>query len=222
MSNPYGWGQNEPQIKPKDQGGDTIATFSQKIYNLFDTLFNTLNSYPWSPATQTNAGYMSAADKAALDNVSIQTGTWTPVLKGGTTDGAFTTSSGGNYIKLGNLVYIYGRIGITACTSIPSGNVMISGLPYVAYGNTGDRNMTIPCRANGLDNNSAQKIFGLFVAGNTSNLIARVPAISPTLGVSMFNEGVWSTTSADSIAVKVTQGSYTGTAIVFAGWYISK
>ena len=68
MPNPYGWGQNEPQIKPKDQGGDTIATFSQKIYNLFDNLFDTLNSYPWSTATQSDAGYMSAADKATLDN----------------------------------------------------------------------------------------------------------------------------------------------------------
>ena len=73
MSNPYGWGQNEPQIKPKDQGGDTIATFSQKIYNLFDNLFNTLNSYPWSTATQSDAGYMSATDKTNLDNAQVVT-----------------------------------------------------------------------------------------------------------------------------------------------------
>lgn len=113
MSNPYGWGQNEPQIKPKDQGGDTIATFSQKIYNLFNNLFDTLNSYPWSTATRSDAGYMSAADKAALDDVS---NTYLP-LTGGTLTGnltlfqvlAFSSSnpvvnSGGNdrYLRLGN------------------------------------------------------------------------------------------------------------------------
>lgn len=69
MPNPYGWGQNEPQIKPKDQGGDTIATFSQKVYNLFDNLFDTLNSYPWSTATQSDAGYMSANDKMLVDTI---------------------------------------------------------------------------------------------------------------------------------------------------------
>ena len=156
------------------------------------------------------------------DVATIQTGTWTPVLKGGTTAGTFTASADGKYIKLGYSVYIYGRVEITACTSVPSGNIMISGLPYVAYGGTGGHNMTIPCRANGFDNNSAQKIYGLFVVGNTSNLIARVPSLSPTIGISMFSEGVWSTTNADTVAVKVTQGSYTGTAIIFAGWYLSK
>lgn len=69
MPNPYGWGANEPQIKPKDQGGDTIATFSQKIYNAIDNLFDTLNGYPWSTATQSDAGYMSATDKTKLDSV---------------------------------------------------------------------------------------------------------------------------------------------------------
>jgi len=87
MPNPYGWGQDEPQIKPKDQGGDTIATFAQKIYNLFDSLFNTLNSYPWSPATQNDAGYMSATDKTLVDTI--------PDL--GTFSRMFFSQTSGNY-----------------------------------------------------------------------------------------------------------------------------
>jgi len=70
MPNPYGWGDDKPQIKPKDQGGETVATFSQKVYNLFDNLFDTLNSYPWSEATQSNVGYMSAEDKKYLDTLA--------------------------------------------------------------------------------------------------------------------------------------------------------
>lgn len=122
MSNPYGWGQNEPQIKPKEQGGDSIATFSQKIYNLFDNLFNTLNSHPWSTATQSDAGYMSAADKAALDDVP---NTYLPLSGGRLTgtivasthpalsrhnDNSYLTLCGGstNTISNGAIMYLYG------------------------------------------------------------------------------------------------------------------
>lgn len=89
MSNLYGWGDNEPQIKPKDQGGDSVATFSQKVYNLFNNLFDTLNSYPWSTATQSDAGYMSATDKETLDDVAT---TYLP-LAGGTMTGGIVSST---------------------------------------------------------------------------------------------------------------------------------
>lgn len=89
MPNPYGWGQNEPQIKPKDQGGDTISTFAAKIKDAITSLFNTLNSYPWSNATQSASGYMSKEDKTALDNVPT---TYLP-LSGGTLTGDITTKN---------------------------------------------------------------------------------------------------------------------------------
>jgi len=71
MPNIFGWGNDEPQILPKEQGGDTIAVFTLKIKNLFQSLFNTLNSYPWSNATQTAAGYMSSDDKAKVDDAVL-------------------------------------------------------------------------------------------------------------------------------------------------------
>ncbi|MBO5492960.1 MAG: hypothetical protein J5974_06460 [Pyramidobacter sp.] len=83
MPNIFGWGNDEPQILPKEQGGDTIAVFASKIKNLFQNLFNTLNSYPWSNATQSTAGYMSAEDKAKLDGVDAK---YLP-LDGGTMTG---------------------------------------------------------------------------------------------------------------------------------------
>ena len=67
MSNPFGFGENEPQIKSVATGGDTVATFTTKVKALFTSLFDTLNSYPWSNASQSSAGYMSADDKKKLD-----------------------------------------------------------------------------------------------------------------------------------------------------------
>ena len=71
MANIYGWGQNEPNIS---QNGDTVGTFASKIKNAIDSLFSTLNSYPWSNASQSAAGYMTATDKAKLDNTASE---WT-------------------------------------------------------------------------------------------------------------------------------------------------
>lgn len=145
MPNPYGWGQNEPQIKPKDQGGDTIATFCQKVYNLFDALFATLNSYPWSTASQSDAGYMSAIDKAALDNVpttylpksTLTSGTWTPVLYGDTTEGVVTYSGRqGAYRKIGDVCFTAFRIDVSGYTVLPAGKVRIKGIPYAANNNS--------------------------------------------------------------------------------------
>lgn len=140
MSNPYGWGQNEPQIKPKDQGGDTIATFSQKVYNLFDALFNTLNSYPWSTATQSDAGYMSAEDKAALDDVPntylpLSGGAMTGDISHGTTDG-FLRVYGGSGSTTGarlalapsGLSGFEGEFWLVARSS-SSGDVVLKGRP---------------------------------------------------------------------------------------------
>ena len=97
MPNIFGWGNDEPQILPKEQGGDTIAVFTSKIKNLFQNLFNTLNSYPWSNATQTAAGYMSAEDKAALDGVST---TYLP-LSGGAMSGDISNAGTGFRCLLG-------------------------------------------------------------------------------------------------------------------------
>ena len=65
------------------------------------------------------------------------TGTWTPVLKGGTTTGAFTGTFYGDYYKMGALVFV--RFGIAAtCTTQPIGNVTMTGLPFTPGTTTGN------------------------------------------------------------------------------------
>lgn len=71
MPNIFDWGNNEPKILPKQQGGDSIAVFSTKVKDLFQDLFNKLNTYPWSNASSSSAGYMSAGDKIALDGLLV-------------------------------------------------------------------------------------------------------------------------------------------------------
>lgn len=66
----YGWGENEPQIKPVAQGGDTIASYATKIKNAISDLFDTLNTFPWANATQSSAGFMSKDDKKAVDGIA--------------------------------------------------------------------------------------------------------------------------------------------------------
>lgn len=70
MANPYGWGANEPVIEPVAEGGDTIATYAQKMYNAVDSIIDTLNTFPWGTATQSDAGYMSSDDKKAVDGIA--------------------------------------------------------------------------------------------------------------------------------------------------------
>ena len=65
----YGWGANEPDISPVAEGGDTIASYATKVKAAISDTFDMLNSYPWSNATQSAAGYMSINDKKKLDSV---------------------------------------------------------------------------------------------------------------------------------------------------------
>ena len=73
----------------------------------------------------------------SLPVATVDTGTWTPVLKGGTTAGAFTGTFYGDYRKMGNLVFV--RFGIAAtCTTQPIGNVTLTGLPFTPSSTTGN------------------------------------------------------------------------------------
>ena len=117
----YGWGANEPVIEPIVDGGDTIATFSQKVYNLFDDLFDTLNSYPWSVATQSDAGYMSAEDKETLDDVASTYLT----LSGGTLSGNLKFSASSAYIE---------KTTDSGVLAIYSGSAINKGSELVMYG----------------------------------------------------------------------------------------
>lgn len=58
-------------------------------------------------------------------------GTWTPAFLGTGTAGTFTYSlQQGAYTLIGRLVYVTGRVTITAIGVAPTGQMRISGLPF--------------------------------------------------------------------------------------------
>lgn len=62
------------------------------------------------------------------------TGTWPLALQGSTIAGVFVygATTAGTYTRLGNTVFIRGRIAITTVTTAPTGNLRITGLPFTA------------------------------------------------------------------------------------------
>jgi hypothetical protein len=61
-------------------------------------------------------------------------GTWTPVIRGGTTSGTYTyeaARTGGRYVKVGNVVTISGVVRINTITSAGTGYLQIGGFPFV-------------------------------------------------------------------------------------------
>lgn len=59
------------------------------------------------------------------------TGSFTPTYVGTTIAGTFTyTTQLGYYVKLGGLVFITGRVVISAISVAPTGNMTIGGLPF--------------------------------------------------------------------------------------------
>lgn len=69
----------------------------------------------------------------SLEVPIYQTGTFTPSLVGSTIAGTFTyTTRNGNYVRVGNMVFVSGHIGISAITVAPTGNLQLGGLPLTA------------------------------------------------------------------------------------------
>ena len=70
---------------------------------------------------------LEAQDKFEFDPWTA----WTPELQGSTTSGVFTyTQQTAFYLRIENMVLIYGRIVINAITTPAAGNLRIVGLPY--------------------------------------------------------------------------------------------
>lgn len=60
-------------------------------------------------------------------------GTWTPAFAGTGTAGVFTyTNQDGYYYNISNMLFVFGRILISAIGTPPTGNMRITGLPYVS------------------------------------------------------------------------------------------
>lgn len=65
-------------------------------------------------------------------------GTWTPAFVGTTIAGTFTYSfQVGHWTRLSNIVYIIARVGISAITVNPTGNMTVTGLPFTSNNVTG-------------------------------------------------------------------------------------
>ena len=63
------------------------------------------------------------------------TGTWTPTLVGSAVAGTFTydgANTFGTYSRIGNRVFLTGRVRITAIAVAPTGNLAIGGLPITS------------------------------------------------------------------------------------------
>ena len=87
-------------------------------------------------------GVTSATAANLLDD--YEEGTWTPLMKGGTTD--MTTGGYGRYQKLGRVVWVYFNISVTNQQSA-SGNLYIYTLPFT----TGSDGFSGQCRLGGGD-----------------------------------------------------------------------
>lgn len=65
-------------------------------------------------------------------------GSWTPVYQGNVGAGTFTYSvQTGTYTRIGNRVFIRGRVVITAITGAPTGVMTIAGLPFAGLSGGG-------------------------------------------------------------------------------------
>jgi hypothetical protein len=76
------------------------------------------------PATQS-----ASSDANTLDD--YEEGTWTPILKGTSTNPSYTTSAAsGSYVKIGRMVYVSFIIIVTAVSSQGTGNIYMDALPF--------------------------------------------------------------------------------------------
>lgn len=74
-------------------------------------------------------------DADGVHGLKIETGLFTPTLKGSTADGTFTTSIlTGKYRKIEKLVFAHIEIRVTAISSA-TGDLYIGGLPFTPSGN---------------------------------------------------------------------------------------
>ena len=77
--------------------------------------------------------FAATGDGSGTDSSELfddyEEGTWTPVAAGDSSSGSASYSiQSGDYVKIGKMVYIRGRVGYSSGTG--SGDLIINGLPY--------------------------------------------------------------------------------------------
>lgn len=111
------------------QPGPASSTLANKVWRQGANMAAAIGSFIAARGYNAFDDGDIAALMTSFDSALCETGTWTPVLKGGTTAGAFTGAFYGDYRKMGKLVFV--RFGIAAtCTTQPIGTVTLTGLPF--------------------------------------------------------------------------------------------
>lgn len=133
------------------------------------------------------------------DVATIQTGTWTPILAGETTEGSLSYSTrDGNYVKIGRLVLLQCKLVVSAVSTMPTGYALIKGLPY----NISSAAL-LPLRGIGGDSNCARKV--VFAANNANNSNQlRITGINPSsiATIGQIESLKWSSTSTGADNIK--------------------
>lgn len=150
--------------------------------------------------TTTSKTVTGAINELNANKPTVETGTWTPVFKGTTTAGSNTYSQQfGRYIKQGKLVTCYFRLEMSAKDSSMSGNIVIGGLPYIAFNTNANRaGLVIANFANITLASGHSQLCGEIIPGDSN--ISLIAVGSNTYGVSI---------TATDIALAVIHGSIT-------------
>ena len=90
-------------------------------------------------------------------------GTFTPVLSDGTNNATSAAGTGGEYIRVGNIVYVTGRIVISSLGSV-SGAIRINGLPFTSKNSTPGTNQIYFSNAAGLAITASENVGGIVSA----------------------------------------------------------
>jgi len=76
---------------------------------------------------------VKAVSRLIAGAADYETGVWTPVLAGVSVAGSHSyANQGGTYVKFGNLVWATGIVALSAFDPATSGNMLITGLPFVS------------------------------------------------------------------------------------------
>ena len=148
----------------------------------------------YTPATDDNSSKI--ATTAFVNNrLPYTSGTWTPVLAGSETAGAFTYNvCRGFYIKIGHLVYIWARLNPTYTTH-PVGTAFIRGLPYTPDVKAGGIRYEGNAYATGGVNNCFRHISGCTIITDNSQILLNMNQLESS---ARYYKATFNTTAATS------------------------
>lgn len=155
------------------QPGPASSKLANKVWrqgaNMAAALGGMIAAYNNNAYDNGDIGALQTSLIASLKSLvadAIIKGTFTPTVRGGTTDGSFTyTEQVGNYEFLGDLCYINFSVTVSV-VSVPSGYVYIDGLPFIGKSANQSLSLNLTTDINDIYNNSP---FALRVSSNSAS-----------------------------------------------------